>query len=134
MKLHRFLSLLPLVAVVLFGCAPTPPPEAQPVPPPLQPPPYVFHKVMPGETLATIAKWYSGKESNWHEIAEHNRELDPSNLRVGDMVKVPLYLTTVHNEQPSFSTAPHRKKKAASNKPAQEEDTPPAPEEVFGPK
>jgi hypothetical protein len=138
MKLHRFLFLLPLIAFVLVGCAPSPPPrEEVAVPPPPGPPPqaYVFHKIMPGETFATIAKWYSGKESNWHEIAEHNQELNPGSLRVGDVVKVPVYLTTVHNIQPNFSTAPRKvKKKAAPGKPVEEEELPPGPEEVFGPK
>jgi len=139
MKIHRFLFLLPLLAFVLIGCAPTPPPSSvghavssPPVPPP---PAYVFHKVMPGETFATIAKWYSGKESNWREIASHNQELNPSGLRVGDVVKVPVYLTTAHNVQPNHSTAPRKvKKKVASGKAVEEEDAPPAAEEVFGPK
>ena len=138
MKICRFVFLLPLMALVLVGCATQPPPGAGPVaqPPPVPTPPaYVFHKVMPGETFATIAKWYSGKESNWREIAEHNKELNPSGLRVGDLVKVPVYLTTVHNVQPNFSTAPRKaKKKVASGKPVEEEEAPPAPEEVFGPK
>lgn len=137
MKFRRFIFLLPLMALVLVGCA-TPPPSPAPVaqPQPVPPPPaYVFHKVMSGETLATIAKWYSGKESNWREIASHNQELNPSGLRVGDVVKVPVYLTTVHNVQPAYSTAPRKaKKKVASGKPVEEEDAPLAPEEVFGPK
>jgi LysM domain len=137
MKNRRFLFLLPLIAFVLIGCAPTTPPKeehAAPSPPVPPPPAYVFHKVMPGETFATIARWYSGKDSNWREIAEHNPELNAGSLRVGDVVKVPLYLTTVHNMQPNYSTAPHRKKKVASGKPVEEEEAPPAPEEVFGPK
>jgi hypothetical protein len=136
MKLYRLLFLLPLVSVALIGCAAKPPPEREVVvPPPPPPPAYVFHKVMAGETFATIAKWYSGKDSNWREIAEANKELNPSSLRVGDVVKVPVYLTTVHNAQPNYSTAPRKvKKKAAAGKPAEEEELPPGPEEIFGPK
>ena len=130
MKFHRYLFPLLLIAVVV-GCMPPPPHKEESAPPPPAPPPYVFHKVMPGETLATIAKWYSGKESNWPEIAEHNKELNPSSLKVGDVVKVPAYLATVHNEQPNFSTAPHRTKKKAAS---ENEEVPPGPDEVFGPK
>jgi LysM repeat protein len=143
MKLFRCLFLLPIMAVVLFGCVVPPPHTEENVAPPAAPPPpeYVLHKVMPGETFATIARWYSGKESNWHEIAEHNRELNPWNLQIGDIVKVPVYLTTLHNAQPDFSTAPHRmKRKVVQDQPQppaeeeQKEQTPPASDEVFGPK
>ncbi len=138
MKLHRFMFLLPFMLLFFFaGCATTDHAEkkesvalAAPV---VEPPAFVFHRVMAGETMATIARWYSGRDSNWRELAEHNPDLSPWRLRAGDYVKVPISMTTVHKEQPNYSTAPRKAKKKASSK-VVEEDLPPGPEEVFGPK
>ena len=93
--------------------------------------------------MATIARWYSGKDSNWREIAEHNPDLSPNKLRKDEIVKVPVSLATVHEEQPSFSTAPKKAKKTNRGKapasgsaavgPEQPDDSAP-PQEVFGPR
>lgn len=138
MKRYRLLILLPLIVLAFAGCATPDHTEKKDsvamTPPRVEPPAFILHRVMPGETMATIARWYSGKDSNWRELAEHNPELSPWNLRKGDVVKVPTYLATVHGEQPNFSTAPRKsKKKAGAGKPT-EEDLPPGADEVFGPK
>lgn len=129
----------PLIFMVLWGCAT----ESEPRKPVVAPqrvemPRYIIHRVMVGETFATIAKWYSGKDSNWKELAEYNPDLSPWKLRRGDVVKVPLYMTTVHKDQPDHSTAPRKAKKKKSSPDVGTEDAgapdTPDTEEVFGPK
>jgi uncharacterized lipoprotein YajG len=124
-------------------------PHAPPVAPPAAPAPnellapnadYLFHKVHAGETLATIAKWYSGNANNWKILASHNLDKEPFRLRAQEVVKIPWSLASVHKEQPAFSTA---SSKAASARKGKKTPTPapaapdPAPSitgPAFGPK
>lgn len=103
------------------------------VAPRVEAPQFIFHKVYAGETLATIARWYTGKNSSWRDIAADNPDLNPWNLHEGDVVKVSLSLATRHTEQPPYSTKPRKtaKKVEKSDKTADDslDD-----EEVFGPK
>lgn len=102
--------------------------------PAIEEPNYIFHKVRPGETLASIALWYSGSDRNWETIARDNPTLDPNRLRVGDIIKVPVSLATRHSEQANFSTAPKPKTDEATSDseivPTGSETAP----SVFGPK
>ncbi|MCE5336777.1 MAG: LysM peptidoglycan-binding domain-containing protein [Desulfobacteraceae bacterium] len=135
MRRYRLLCLLPLLVLVFAGCVSDHTEKKDSValtPPRIEPPAFILHRVMPGETMATIARWYSGKDSQWRELAEHNPDLSPWNLKKGEIVKVPTYMATVHSEQPNFSTAPKKTKKKAASK--AEEELPPGPDEVFGPK
>jgi hypothetical protein len=51
---------------------------------------YSYHTVMyPGETLAIIARWYTGQSGNWEALLDHNPEVNPRRLRLGDLVKIP---------------------------------------------
>jgi LysM repeat protein len=124
---------------------PPPPPEPMvpkdlpTVPPPAKAEEFILHKVVAGETLATIAKWYNGKPTAWKEIAAHNPGVQPSNLKAGQRIKVPKSLATAHQEQPDFSTAtgpPAGKKPPKESKeteaPAESKPTPSG--TVFGPK
>lgn len=100
---------------------------------------FLYHRVMAGETMASIAKWYSGKENQWRKIAEHNPSMNPWRLQKDDIVKVPVVIATVHTEQPITSTAPPpkpRKTKAAMKvkKLEQQQEEPLLEEEVFGPR
>jgi hypothetical protein len=98
---------------------------------------FIFHRVMAGETLATIARWYTGSESMWHEIAEDNPKLSPSSLRQGDIVMVSVSLATVHKEQPPYSTREPRAEESDSSKPSKatkKTNAAPAPAEGFGPR
>lgn len=57
------------------------------------------HRVaLPGETLAVIAKHYTGKAANWKAIADYNRGLKPERLRLGQTILIPREL--VSNERP----------------------------------
>ena len=109
------------------------------LPPPVDKPPYIFHRVMEGETYATVAKWYSGDEAIVYRLKEENPDLDPVTLKKGDIVKVPVFLAVVHAEQPDGSTQPQKPQKAVRKgrgKPAVPVKSPAsnAVPEVFGPK
>jgi hypothetical protein len=121
------------------------PPETTPVkvPPPEPEKPqseFIEHWVFPGETMATIAKWYSGDTTRWPAIAQHNPELSPFRLKGGEVVRVPLSLATVHVEQPEHSTASGPTSKPVKKvpkvpPPAPAPEAAPAPAiPVFGPK
>lgn len=137
------LLMMPVVALLFFGCATVEEHEKikegvnMPAPV-IEEPQYIFHRVMPGETMATISRWYTGKEGNWRAIADENPSLSPFKLRKGDIVKVPMSLATSHREQPNFSTAPRKKPKKSAKAPAasapDEEESVPADDQVFGPK
>lgn len=101
---------------------------------------FIEHLVVPGETLATIAKWYTGETTAWTEIAKHNPGLHPFRLKGGDLVQVPRSLATVHTEQPAHSTAPEtvsrpaRKTPKAPPAPPPPAATPEPAQPAFGPK
>ncbi|MCU0578059.1 MAG: LysM peptidoglycan-binding domain-containing protein, partial [Desulfobacterota bacterium] len=101
---------------------------------------FIEHLVVPGETLATIAKWYTGETTAWTEIAKHNPGLHPFRLKGGDLVQVPRSLATVHSEQPAHSTAPEtvsrpaRKTPKAPPAPPPPAATPEHAQPAFGPK
>ncbi len=65
---------------------------------------FIEHRVIPGETMATIAKWYTGDTTLWPVIAQHNLGLSPFKLKGGDVVRVPFSVATLHSEQPEYST------------------------------
>lgn len=66
---------------------------------------FISHKIMAGETMGSIAKWYSGEVEDWVKIAEANPEVEPTELHIGDKLKIPASMATAHKEQPDFSTA-----------------------------
>jgi len=102
-------------------------------PPPVEQPKYIFHRVMEGETLASIARWYSGNEALWYELKEHNPGVEPYKLKKGDVIKVPVAMAVVHSEQPNFSTQPRPQKsgRGGSEKGSTTQSEIP---DVFGPK
>lgn len=52
--------------------------------------PGVVHTVRwSGETLGTIARWYTGSASRWRAIAGANPDLEPERLRLDDEVLIP---------------------------------------------
>ena len=101
---------------------------------------FIEHRVIPGETMATIAKWYAGDTTLWPVIAQHNLGLSPFRLKGGEVVRVPFSVATLHSEQPEYSTAAGPaskpvKKGPKGPPPAPPAGAPPAPAiPVFGPK
>jgi hypothetical protein len=116
-----------------------PPPRPEPAAPkdlPPVPEGFILHKVLAGETLATIAKWYNGKPTAWKEIASQNPGIQPFQLKPGQRIKVPKSLAVAHQEQPDFSTAtgPPAGKKSPKDSETSGGSTPSSSETVFGPK
>jgi len=51
---------------------------------------YFEHRVKwSGETLALIAKWYTGNYENWKAIARANPGLNPNRIALGNMIYIP---------------------------------------------
>jgi hypothetical protein len=65
---------------------PPPPPVAKP-----QEPPYVVHTVKwRGESMSTIAAWYTGSSRNWKLLAQENRQIkNPNAITEGDTIRIP---------------------------------------------
>lgn len=97
-------------------------------------PEYILHRIVPGETLAGIAAWYTGREGNWRELAKSNPSLDPRHLKPGDLVKIPLRIATAHTTPPRHSTALKKRRKPPVRAAHPKEIPPAAPCEVFGPR
>jgi hypothetical protein len=120
--------------------APPPAPPTQTTPePPAPNADYLFHKVYAGETLATIAKWYSGNANNWKVLASHNLDKEPFKLKAQEVVRIPLKLASTNKAQPGFSTASpkasvRKSKKTTPPSPAAPGPPPPVPGPAFGPK
>jgi hypothetical protein len=118
--MKRILGMLLFLPMILAGCASMSDKtikEAVKKPAPrVEEPTYIFHRVVSGETMGTIARYYSGKEGMWPAIAEANPELNPVGLKQDDIVKVPVAIATVNKEQPAYSTARRSTKKSSSKK------------------
>jgi len=117
-------------------------------------PAYFYHRVKySGETLAIIAKWYTGDVENWQALTKANPKLDPKRINVGDKIRIPRKLLNTKRPMPrSFVVASTKKKqpKPSSTTPSETKTTktakkeePPPPDseskepevlELFGPK
>lgn len=47
------------------------------------------HTVKAGDTFQSIAKQYLGSENKWKDIAEANPKVDPTRLKIGQVLRVP---------------------------------------------
>jgi hypothetical protein len=96
---------------------------------------FIEHRIIPGETMATLAKWYAGDTTLWPLIAQHNLGLSPFKLKGGEVVRVPFSVATLHSEPPEYSTAAGPVSKPVKKGPPGPPPTSPAPAiPVFGPK
>jgi hypothetical protein len=67
---------------------------------------YYEHRVKwSGETLALIAKWYTGHYRNWRAIARANPGLNPHRIAVGDVIRVPPEIMKTQNPLPQKAVA-----------------------------
>ena len=96
---------------------------------------FILHKVLAGETLATIAKWYSGKPTAWKKIAPHNPGVQPFRLKAGQQIKVPKSLAVVSPGAARFFNG-HRaagRQKNPKEPETSDGSTPPLPVRYSGP-
>lgn len=62
---------------------------------------YFEHRVKwTGETLALIAKWYTGRYGNWKAIARANPGLNPNRIAVGNIIFIPPEMMKTKNPLP----------------------------------
>jgi nucleoid-associated protein YgaU len=64
-------------------------------------PTYYKHKITwSGETLSLISKWYTGRYTNWKKIANHNPEINPKRIKVGQTIYIPDKMLRTHEALP----------------------------------
>jgi hypothetical protein len=118
-------------------------------------PAYFYHRVKySGETLAIIAKWYTGDADNWQALTKANPKLDPKRINVGDKIRIPRKLLNTRRpmtrsfvvasnkkKQPKTSSTGHSEEKTTKtakkeSEAATPDSAPKEPEmlELFGPK
>ena len=56
-----------------------------------------------GETLSSIARWYTGSSSNWEFLLRHNPGLDPQRMQVGEVVRIPKGWLVTTKPMPSYT-------------------------------
>jgi hypothetical protein len=59
----------------------------------------------PGETLAAMARWYTGGGGNWRRIAEVNPGLDPTRINIGDKIQIPGKLLKTRRPMPKTAVS-----------------------------
>ena len=121
----RLVAMLALTLVML-GCRPAPPPAPSPPPPaePTKVPELFVHRVtFSGQTLSSIAKWYTGDASNWRQM------VDPVNtglteccarLKVGRVIYIPRDLVTQTKAMPPPKTQTRPAKPLVKDEPKAE--------------
>lgn len=60
----------------------------------------------PGENLALIAQWYTGKFANWPAILEVNPGVVPTALRLGQVIFIPRHLMIRDEPMPQSHVRP----------------------------
>ncbi len=89
----------------------------------------------PGETLSYIAKWYTGKLTNWKVIASANPGLNPNRIHEGNEILIPEQVLKTRKPLPKnflarFTPGPEKKSSLkSSHQPNAENELP-----LFGPK
>ena len=112
------LSLLWIVS----GCSQAgkrskPPPHDVPVgvqlPSPATPESTYVHVVLwQGETLSSIADWYTASWQNWEALARANPEIDPKRIKIGDRIRIPEALLKTRKPMPFDFLSPPASKEA----------------------
>ena len=64
-------------------------------------PRYHQHKISwPGETLSVVSKWYTGRYSNWKKLVNHNPEMNPNRIKIGQKIYIPVTLLKTRKPLP----------------------------------
>ena len=122
---------------IVNGCSQTSmrsvsPPHDRPVgvqgPAPATPEsPYVHVVRWRGETLSSIAAWYTGSWKNWQALARANPEIDPNRIEIGDQVRIPEALLKTRKPMPFDSLPAPAGKETVRPAPTRETPAKPAP-------
>ena len=122
---------------IVNGCSQTsmrsvPPPHDRPVgaqlPAPVTPDPDYVHVVRwRGETLSSIAAWYTPSWQNWEALARANPEIDPDFIEIDDRIRIPQSLLKTRETMPSEFLPPPAGNNTVRPTPARESPAKPAP-------
>lgn len=120
------------------GAAETEPPAEEAVQPGPAPAPEPFvHRVNAGETLGGIARWYTGRETNWRRLAQANPDIQPQRMQIGALIRIPEELLIRRAPMPrNVQPIPAKRETppATSANDVQSQAPPPADDvELFGP-
>jgi hypothetical protein len=63
-----------------------------------------------GETLADVAKWYTGEIKNKEQLADLNPDVNPDNITAGGEVIIPVGLLETREPLPEYFSGDHREK------------------------
>src|SRR5262249_47580782 len=69
---------------------------------------YIVHRVESGDTLASIAEYYTGDRGNWVRLRDYNRHLDAHRIHARDEGKIPAGLLKKRRRPQSTGTRPLR--------------------------
>lgn len=53
-----------------------------------------------GESLSVVSKWYTGRYSNWKKLVNHNPEINPNRIRIGQKIYIPVNLLKTRESLP----------------------------------
>jgi hypothetical protein len=99
---------------------------------------YVHTVRWPGESLAVIAKWYTGDVKNWRILANDNPTINPRSISVGDRIEIQEHLLTTHEAMPRSFVVSHTqvspRKSKGSGPPRQLPEAENEKLELYGPK
>ena len=92
----------PVITEPKVAPTPQPPPPAPSPKAKLPGGPYFMHTVKwQGESLSTIAAWYTGTVRNWRILAEANPQVtDPKRIPIGDKVRIPAKMLRTRETMP----------------------------------
>lgn len=90
-------SLLISSLIFLASCAAT---KTEPVVEFIMPDSYCHIVKYQGETLSTIAGWYTGNTKNWEKLAELNKLTEPGKIEIGQKIFVPNSMLTRYSSLP----------------------------------
>ena len=122
---------------IVNGCSQTkmrsvPEPHDRPLgvqsPQPETPEPNYVHIVRwHGETLSSIAAWYTASWQNWEVLARANPQIDPNRIEIDDRILIPEALLKTRKPMPSDSLPAPAGKETVRPTPPRETPMKPAP-------
>jgi hypothetical protein len=80
-----------------------------------------------GETLSSIADWYTPSWQNWEALAKANPNVDPKRIEIGDKIRIPEALLKTRDPMPYDFLSPPTRKETVRPTPPQVPPTKPAP-------
>lgn len=110
-------SILRILSVFIVGSMSACGPRYVQAPAPVDRGSYLVHIVTrPGETARSVARWYTGSDRPFREIAQISEVSEGGELKLGQRVLIPTFLVKKTNPPSAGSARPKSTKKGAPNK------------------